>query len=122
MPSNVVNGFARAIRGWPNSWRPDPKQALPQWVELDFGRPVEFDCVHVSFQSKSMRAEDFRLEVPDGAAAFKPVATVTGNQDRRRVVRFAPLESSKLRLVVTKAAEDMGICEIRVYGEQQARK
>ncbi len=24
LPENVVNGFARAVEGWPNSWRPDP--------------------------------------------------------------------------------------------------
>lgn len=120
-PANVVNGFARAIRGWPNSWRPDPRQPLPQWVQLDFGRSVPINCVHVSFQSKAMRAEDFRVEVPDGRADWKAVADVTGNQDRRRVIGFAPVNADKLRLVVTKAAKDMGICEIRAYNEPDAK-
>ena len=112
--ANVVNGFARAIRGWPNSWRPDPKEPLPQWVELDFGRQVNVGCVHVSFQSEAMSAEEFRIETVDGDDR-KTVATVAGNQQRRRVLRFERTAASKLRLVVTKATDQMGICEIRAY-------
>jgi hypothetical protein len=118
--ANVINGFARAIRGVPNSWRPDPKQALPQWVELDFGRPVAFDCVHVSFQSKAMRGEDFRIETADGDG-WKTAIAVAGNKDRRRVLCFEPTKAAKLRLVVTKAAPDMGVCEIRVYDEPETK-
>lgn len=117
--ANVNNGFARAIRGWPNSWRPDPEQALPQWVELDFGREVELNTVHVSFQAKTMRAEDFRIEAADGGT-WKTLATVQDNKDRRRVISFARTKAQKLRLVVTKAPEDMGVCEIRVYDGQGA--
>ena len=115
-PSNVNNGFARAVRGWPNSWRPDPQEPLPQWVALDFGRPVEFNTVYLSFQTKQMRAEDFRLEAFDGQN-WQPLATVQGNKDRRRVVRFDRTKASQLRLVILKAADDMGVCEIRVYDE-----
>ena len=115
--ANVVNGFARAIRAWPNSWRPDPRRPLPQWVQLDFGRPVELSCVHVSFQSKVMRAEDFRIDVAHGAE-WKTAATVTGNSERRRVIRFDRTGASKLRLVVTKAGEELGVCEIRAYDER----
>ena len=64
---NVIDGYARAIRGVPHSWRPDPRQPWPQWVELDFGKTVAFNTVHVSFQSKEMRAEDFRIEVSEAA-------------------------------------------------------
>ena len=113
---NVVNGYARAVRGWPNSWRPDPAQPLPQWVELDFQREVKFNCVHVSFQSRTMRADDFRVEVPqhDG---WRAVAEVTGNADRRRVLRFDPATATRLRLVLNKLQPDAGVCEIRVYDE-----
>jgi hypothetical protein len=104
------------VRGWPNAWRPDPKEPLPQWVALDFGRPVEFNTVHLSFQTKQMRAEDFRLEAFDGQK-WQPLATVQGNKDRRRIVRFDRTKASQLRLVILKAADDMGVCEIRVYDE-----
>lgn len=116
VPENVINGFARAIRGWPNSWRPDPSAPLPQWIELDFGKPVTFDTVHVSFQTQSMRADAFRLEVPEGSG-WRTVAQITGNRARRRVINFPETTASRLRLVVEAAQPDMGICEIRVYDE-----
>lgn len=115
-PANVNNGFARAIRGWPNAWRPDPKQPLPQWVALDFGRRVPFNTVHVSFQTKADRAVDFRLEVPE-KDGWRTLAAVQGNAQRRRVIAFERTKATALRLVVEKAAGDMGVCEIRVYDE-----
>jgi len=113
---NVTNGFARAIRGWPNAWRPDPAQPLPQWIDLDFAKPVRFNKVHVVFQSQDLRGEGFRLEVPRGDA-WQPVAEVTDNFDRRRVIGIEPTTAARLRLVLTKAREGAGICEIRVYDE-----
>lgn len=115
-PKNVINGFARAIRGWPNSWRPDPNQSQPQWVELDFGKPTRFSTVHIAFQSQDLRADAFRLEIPQGDT-WRPLAEVTNNVERRRVLRVEPTTASKLRLVVAKAREGMGVCEIRVYDE-----
>jgi hypothetical protein len=114
--SNVNNGFARAVRGWPNAWRPDPKRPLPQWIELDFGRSASFNTVHVSFQTKAHRAVDFRIEAAEGEG-WKPLAAVEQNADRRRVLRFDRTKSSKLRLVVLKATDEAGVCEIRVYDE-----
>jgi hypothetical protein len=113
---NVVDGYARAIRGVPHSWRPDPRQPWPQWLQLDFGKTVAFNAIHVSFQSKQMRAEDFRVEISDGGD-WQPVAEVRENLDRRRVLSIQPARASKLRLVITKAKRDMGVCEIRVYDE-----
>lgn len=115
-PENVINGFARAVRAWPNSWRPDPAKPLPQWVELDFGREVAFNTVHVSFQSQEHRAAAFRLEVPHGDA-WQTVAEVTGNLQRRRVLRLEPAKAARLRLVINEARPEMGVCEIRVYNE-----
>ena len=114
--ANVLDGYARAIRGVPHSWRPDPKQPLPQWVEIDLGRRMQFDCVHVSFQSKAMRADDFRIEAGDGEQ-WRTVADVKDNTDRRRVLSFERTVAAKLRLVITKARPDMGVCEIRMYDE-----
>jgi len=113
-PANVIDGFARAIRGVPHSWRPDPKAKLPQWIELDFGKPVKFNCVHVSFQTKELRASYFRLEVPQGGD-WKSVAEVAENSDRRRVLTFPAVTAAKLRLVLRQARPDVGVCEIRVY-------
>jgi hypothetical protein len=114
--ANVIDGYARAVRGVPHSWRPDPRQPWPQWVQLDFGKSVGFNTVHVSFQSKQMRAEDFRIEISDGGP-WQSVADVRENGDRRRVLALGPVRASQLRLVISKARRDMGVCEIRVYDE-----
>jgi len=119
-PGNVVNGYARAIRGWPNSWRPEPGKKLPQWVELDFGRDVAFNCVHVSFQSRELGADAFRLEIPRGDG-WQTVAQASDNRQRRRVIRFPAATAPRLRLVITGAKPEMGVCEIRVYHEPQGR-
>jgi hypothetical protein len=114
--AHVVDGFARAVRGTPHAWRPDPRQSLPQWVELDLGRPVRFNTVHVSFQSKELRADGFRVETYE-AGQWRAVANVADNTDRRRVLSFTPVTAQRLRLVLTKAKADAGVCEIRVYDE-----
>ncbi|MGO8752777.1 MAG: FAD-dependent oxidoreductase [Thermoguttaceae bacterium] len=116
-PENVVRGFARAIRGRPNSWRPEPGKPMPQWIELDFGREVAFNSVHVVFQSKAMRADDFRIETPEGDG-WKSLIEVTGNQDRRRVLFFDRVTAEKVRLSLRKVEDDMGLCQIRVYDEK----
>ncbi|RMG03818.1 MAG: FAD-dependent oxidoreductase [Planctomycetota bacterium] len=115
-PHNVVNGFARAIEGVPNSWRPDPKAPYPQWIEIDLGRSTEFNTVHVSFQSASMRADDFDIAVLDGKDR-RPVAEIRDNTMRRRVVTFDTVRATRVRVIVHKAQPDMGICEIRIYNE-----
>jgi hypothetical protein len=113
-PEYVVNGFARAIRGWPNAWRPDPEAEMPQWIELDFDQPVPFDEVHVSFQSAEMRAGAFTLEVPDGSG-WKTIARIDDNRARRVVVPLEPTKAAKIRVTITDAMPEMGVCEIRVY-------
>lgn len=115
-PENVIDGFARAIRGIPHSWRPDPQQPLPQWVELRFSRPVKFNTVHVSFQSKLMRADDFDIQVGQNQS-WTTVLEVRDNFDRRRVLTFPAVTSDRLRIVIRRAQPDMGICEIRVYDD-----
>lgn len=116
-PSNAINGFARAIRGVPNSWRPDPKASGPHWLELDFGKAVTLDTAHVSFQSKEMRANDFRLEASRGEK-WETLAEFRANAERRRVIAFPTATASKLRLVILNAEPNMGICEIRAYCEK----
>jgi len=117
-PENIINGYARAVHGWPNSWRPDPAQPLPQWVQLDFGQPVSFNTVHVSFQTKKLRADAFRIEVWSNGT-WRTVAEVQGNTARRRVIQFNRTTAQRLRIVVTAAQEGWAICELRVYEEPE---
>ncbi len=63
-------------------------------LQLDFGRPVTFNRLYVSFQSKELRANDFRFEVPaDGG--WRPVAEVQENYDRRRVLSLDKVSADK---------------------------
>ena len=119
--ANVIDGYARAVRGVPHSWRPAPDQPLPQWVQLDFGKSVAFNTVHVSFQSQEMRGEDFQLQVCEGAN-WRTVASVTANEDRRRVLAFNRVTAAKLRLVIGKGRSAMGVCELRAYDETDGEK
>ena len=119
-PENVINGWNRAVHGTPNSWGPDPEQALPQWVELQFPAPVRFSTVHVSFQTLSMLAADYSLEVPDGDG-WRPVVGVEANALRRRVHELEPVEADRLRLTIRRPRSDsepVRVCEIRVYGPE----
>jgi len=52
--ANVIDGFARITStGRTSAWAPDPKQALPQWVELAWPAPQTFNSVHVTFLTRN---------------------------------------------------------------------
>jgi len=118
---NVVNGFARAIRGWPNAWKPAVDAPLPQWVQLDWSAPQTFNTVHVSFQTRALSAGAYQLQARvDGQ--WKTLAAVTDNTERRQVLTFEPIHADALRLVIEKAAPGAAVCELRVYDEPVSSK
>ncbi|MBM3333694.1 discoidin domain-containing protein, partial [Candidatus Sumerlaeota bacterium] len=119
-PENVINGWNRAVEGKPNSWAPDPKQALPQWIELAFRQPVRFNTVHVAFQLAAMAAPAYKIESSTGGKDWKVAVSVNDNDKRRRVHSFDPVTADRLRLVLEKPCADgtpPRVCEIRVYDE-----
>jgi len=115
-PESILDGFARYEHGRPHAWRPDHGQPLPQWIELDFGRAVTLNTVHVTFQTKALAATSFRVEAAAGDA-WQAVAEVSGEQQRRHVLSFARTRASKLRVVLIEAPEGVGLCQIRAYDE-----
>jgi len=115
-PENVLNGWNRAVAGYPNAWWPDPSQPLPHWVELDFGKPVAFNTVHVTFQNPALLPDAFRVETWANEA-WRPVAEVASGVQRRHVLTFERAMATKLRLVITRARGRIGVCEIRVYDD-----
>jgi len=121
-PENVINGWNRAVRGVPNSWGPDPARPLPQWIELDFRKPVRFNTVYVTYQLPSMAPSAYGLAVASGKdGGWKVISRVVGNTKRRRVHKFRPVMARRLRLVVEKHPKSGGpvrVCEIRVYDEE----
>ena len=118
-PTNVVNGWNRAVHGEPNSWSPDFKQPGPHWIELDFDHPVTVNEVHVTFQLPEMAAKAYSLTAVDGEKS-QTVCEIEDNTLRRRVHRFDEVKASRLRLTLASKldpAKPVRICEIRVYGK-----
>jgi hypothetical protein len=119
-PGNVVGGWNRAVAGAPNSWAPDPRQPLPQWIELTFKQPVQFNTVHVTFQLASMAAAAYRLDAGKDGKEWKTVARADNNTQRRGIHSFAPVTADRLRLVLESSSTSgtlPRVCEIRVYDE-----
>ncbi|MBN1669987.1 MAG: FAD-dependent oxidoreductase [Kiritimatiellae bacterium] len=112
----VLDGRSRAVEGDRHAWAPDPEQPLPQWCEIDFGKPVDFDTVHVAFQSDARSAESFEIQARANGD-WKTVSEIEGNALRRHVLKFDPVTASKLRLLIRKMRDDAAVCEIRAYGQ-----
>ncbi|TVQ26713.1 MAG: FAD-dependent oxidoreductase, partial [Spirochaetaceae bacterium] len=102
-PSNVANGMDRPVGEAPNTWASARDQALPQWIELDFGGRLRFDTVHLVFDTDlntprygymaaaaavPQCVRDYRISV--GGSTETVVASVTGNYQRLRRHRFGP--------------------------------
>lgn len=128
-PENVIDGVSRIVGRELHVWASDPRQALPQWLELDFGRTAEMNEVRLTFDTDlntrfptrpvvPQCVKDYRVEIFNGQA-WKPVATVKDNFLRHRIHRFAPQPVSKLRVIVeaTNGSPCARIFEVRAYRE-----
>jgi len=80
---------------------------------LDLGRPVTFNVVRVrEYLPLGQRVDSFEIDAYHGT--WEPFASATsiGNQ---RLLRTAPITTSKVRLRVTKAAACPAISEIGLF-------
>ena len=132
-PEFVINGVARIVGKDTNMWASSPTAGLPQWLELRWDKPVRCNTVmltfdtdlNLPFHTEPLPPEcvrDYRIERwSDGG--WKPLATVRGNFQRRRVHRFAPVTTDRIRIVVTATNGDpmARIFEVRVYDEASPR-
>jgi len=132
--SGVNNGCA-----WPeelpNLWVSDPTQALPQSVCLDFGKPVKFNTVSISFdtnlEANSAHKTDF-WRAPLCASHWRLWALVhgrwerifeeNGNYQRHRAARFEAVFAAALKLEILEtnggpAEKQARVYEIRIYNE-----
>ena len=136
---NVINGVHRKVYAATNRWMSDPKQPLPQWIELRWPKAQRVREVHLVFDTGLNRrlslsldkrfnerlirgpqpetVKDYDLQVLDGENA-KTVAAVQGNYQRKRVHAFDPISANVLRLVVKATQGDAAarVFEIRAYG------
>jgi len=113
-PEKIINGWNRVVGKERNAWAPDPNAEGPHWIELQLPQASRVGRVHVSFQKSRYWADDFAVMVwREGA--WKRVAEVIQNKSRRRVVSFEPVETDRIRLIMTKATKRLAVCEVRVY-------
>jgi hypothetical protein len=68
-----------------------------------------------------MCAADFAVQV-NSSGEWKTVAEINGNNDRRRVIKFQPVQTDKVRLVLQRVIGETGVCEIRLYNETESCK
>ena len=128
-PENVTGGVARIVERTTNLWASDPAEPMPQWIELEWPRPVTLNTVYLTFDTDlnaphhtvplvPQTVRDYRLSYC-GGNTWKTLATETENFQRRRVHRFDPIQASKLRLTVEATNGDRlaKVFEIRAYHE-----
>ena len=128
--ANVLSGETRPHR-FTNLWRSDPRQPLPQWLQLSWPEPVTFQTVELTFPGHLLReyhayppffrdpqtARDYTIEAwQDGA--WRVLHNEKGNYQRhRRHILTDAVTTSRLRVVVhaTNGDPSAAIYEIRAY-------
>ena len=116
---NAVNGLARPTEGSPNLWISEP--GMPQWLELDLEKERTVSRIELIFDTNLDKTcccgvpwecvRDYELQSrQDGK--WMTLAKVSGNYQRRRQHTFNPVQTRKLRLLVTATNGDSSA---RVY-------
>ncbi len=129
-PQNVVNGWSRMADHASSMWSSDPEQSLPQWLELDFGRPTAINTVQLTFVTNPNGQRPKLPFSPTCARDYELSALVNGqwvplvkeldNFQRHRIHRFRTAKADKLRLTVSATHGDSSVSlfEIRAYNDQ----
>jgi hypothetical protein len=128
---NIVNGLIRPDERSMNMWASDPRQAMPQWIELLFSQATTLDSVYLTFDTDLDVDEAHKSDVvpPECVRDYqvsglvggewKILADVVGNFQRRRIHRFAAVSVERLRVTVlsTNGHPSARIYEVRAYRE-----
>jgi hypothetical protein len=137
----VLSGISRGVGDDPGAWISDRSQPMPQSLTLRFPQAAAVSRVYLTFDTNLSRrllrsqdpslfridppspipetARDYRLEAVVGGA-WRPLAEVKDNYQRRRVHTFDPVQTDQLRLTVTRTNGDPSarVIEVRAYGDQ----
>ncbi len=111
-------------------WISDPAQPLPQWLELEWPRPVSLARIILTFPGHLLREyhgtppgfrdpqipRDYRIEVAR-ENGWATVVKIQDNATRYRVHAFEPMTTTRLRVVVeaTNGDPSASLAEIRCY-------
>lgn len=129
-PECAVDGVAWPMGDECHQWRSEPARGLPQWIEIDFGKPQKLNTVYLTWDSNifgrfptsragaEVTAQDYRLLYnTDGLwrAAFEE----KDNWRRFRRHSFDEITTDKIRLEIRKAinGEEARLYQIRAYRE-----
>ncbi|MDR3723856.1 MAG: FAD-dependent oxidoreductase [Terracidiphilus sp.] len=127
---NILSGHARPYNGT-NLWRSDPRQPLPQWLELSWAEVQSIAAIEITFPGHLLReyhayapfyrdpqcASDYEVQI-DVNGVWKTVVVVRGNYQRHCCHQLgASVVTSCLRIVVAATHGDpsAAIYEVRVY-------
>jgi len=85
------------------TWTPDFSDKAP-WIELDFGKVVTVGrtVIHSGGGERFSFVEDGVLQIPDGKGGYKDVASFSGSKKEFLEVKFTPVKTQKLRLLIKK--------------------
>ncbi|MCX7008271.1 MAG: discoidin domain-containing protein, partial [Kiritimatiellaeota bacterium] len=129
-PECAVDGFAWPMGDECHQWRSEPAKGLPQWIEIDFGKPQKLNTVYLTWDSNifgrfptthagaEVTAQDYRLLYnTDGLwrAAFEE----KDNWRRFRKHSFGEITTDKIRLEIRNAinGDEARLYQIRAYRE-----
>lgn len=127
-PEAAVDGLKWPLKGEAHQWRSAP--GLPQWLEVDFGKPTAVNAVYLAFDTNiygrfptgkpagEVTVRDYRV-LAHVNGEWRPVAEAKDNFRRFRRHGFDAVTADKLRLEVTaaRAGNEARLYEIRAYKE-----
>ena len=126
----AVDGLSWPLGDECHQWRSDPTQNLPQWLEVDFGKPQKLNTIYLTFDTNIYgrfpvakpgaegTAEDYRVLYNDNGQ-WKVAFEERGNWRRFRRHSFAEIETSRIRIDFLKAknGSEARVYEVRAYSE-----
>ena len=128
-PENIINGWTRLKENKECLWISDPSESFPQWIELDLGKPSEFNTVHLTFDTDLSTGSPDKSRQEVCVKSYKvsvflngdwvKVAESKDNFQRHRIHKFKKVRANKLRLEIraTHGAPSARVFEVRIYDE-----
>jgi len=135
-PANIISGVTRP-ETQTNIWISNPLEKLPQWINFNFDHPISLSKMHVTLDDDldaniyhptpygrlgrgvpETLLSEYRL-LAKVQNSWRPVLHMIHNHQRRRIHRFDPIHTQKLRFeaLATHGAPEARVYEIRFYGK-----
>ena len=125
VPKSAIDGITNFLPTPTNRWTSYESKTETDWLELDFGKPVEFRRVDLAIYDDRggvQAPREYELQQWNGKA-WETIPQVTKKPEKPagsqwNSATFEPLSTSKLRLVFTNAGNARsGVTEVMVWNE-----